>query len=405
MKIDKICKDLSSMKYLVQQAKPSSVEFNCSKCGKLISIKYYRKFLSRKHLLCQSCKMKLVNNKENDRKKRGKTRTAHNRERRASIERQEFLVKNEFAPRHLFIRSTFFDSNYEKNYVLECEFCHSSFTWNEYQRNSKINGITQHPYCKQCFNSTTSNEENDFYLFIKNNYAGTIIKNDRQLIKPKEIDVYLPELKLGFEFDGLHYHSGSMYSLLDKTNICLKNGIRLIHILESEWQEDTKEKTKSLVVRILKNENIINDVSFTDDNVLYVDKRFSISLQKNMKFIKTTNPRRLYFFNKHLVDSVVNSNDYIYNCGYDCYSLDGKDHAVKEDDRLQFFESKEIEISSINDIYKLAPYQKIAFKCPQCKKIRHYLALTMQNAEIPICGRCRQKISWKKTWLKKQAQA
>jgi hypothetical protein len=35
--------------------------------------------------------------------------------------------------------------------------------------------------------------------FIKNNYSGEIIENDRQLIKPYELDIVIPELKLAIE--------------------------------------------------------------------------------------------------------------------------------------------------------------------------------------------------------------
>ena len=43
--------------------------------------------------------------------------------------------------------------------------------------------------------------------FIKNNYNGIIIENDRIILDGKELDIYLPELKLTFEFNDLKYHS------------------------------------------------------------------------------------------------------------------------------------------------------------------------------------------------------
>jgi hypothetical protein len=56
----------------------------------------------------------------------------------------------------------------------------------------------------------------------------------------KEIDIYLPEYKLGIEFNGLLWHS-SRYSgdarirHISKTNDCVSLGIRLIQIWDWEW--------------------------------------------------------------------------------------------------------------------------------------------------------------------------
>jgi hypothetical protein len=74
--------------------------------------------------------------------------------------------------------------------------------------------------------------------FIKNNYSGEIIKNPRNIIAPYELDIYLPELNIAFEFNGLYWHS-ELYKSKDyhriKTDMCLKSGIKLIHIWEDDW--------------------------------------------------------------------------------------------------------------------------------------------------------------------------
>ena len=53
-----------------------------------------------------------------------------------------------------------------------------------------------------------------------------------------EIDVYLPELKIGFEFNGLYWHSEECKDKnyhLNKTNYFKEKGIRIIHIWEDDW--------------------------------------------------------------------------------------------------------------------------------------------------------------------------
>jgi len=71
--------------------------------------------------------------------------------------------------------------------------------------------------------------------FIKN-YTEDIILNDRHL--GKELDIYIPELKLAFEINGLYWHN-ELYKdkkyHLNKTELCEKNGIQLIHIYEDDW--------------------------------------------------------------------------------------------------------------------------------------------------------------------------
>jgi hypothetical protein len=63
-----------------------------------------------------------------------------------------------------------------------------------------------------------------------------VLNNDRHL--GKELDIYIPELKLAFEFNGLYWHNElnkpNKYHL-DKTELCEEKGIQLIHIYEDDW--------------------------------------------------------------------------------------------------------------------------------------------------------------------------
>lgn len=55
----------------------------------------------------------------------------------------------------------------------------------------------------------------------------------------REIDVYIPSIKLGIEYNGLHWHSERLGKdknyHLDKLNKCNEQGIKLIQIFEDEW--------------------------------------------------------------------------------------------------------------------------------------------------------------------------
>jgi very-short-patch-repair endonuclease len=83
-----------------------------------------------------------------------------------------------------------------------------------------------------------SETENELAAFVKKHYNGDIILNDRNILNGKELDIYLPELKLAIEFNGLYWHSEmEKYDNyhVDKTNTCEKQDIQLIHIFEDDW--------------------------------------------------------------------------------------------------------------------------------------------------------------------------
>jgi hypothetical protein len=124
-----------------------------------------------------------------------------------------------------------------KEYTMVCEHGHE-FKINYMLLNSrrKINTIL----CTICnpISKSISGLEIKLLQFISENYNGEILTNDRKLIS-KEIDIYLPELKLAFEFNGLFCHSElhkpkNYHS--DKTKQCENNGVQLIHIYEDDWQ-------------------------------------------------------------------------------------------------------------------------------------------------------------------------
>ena len=93
-------------------------------------------------------------------------------------------------------------------------------------------------------------KEKDLYNDIKNIYSGKIISSYRDGL---EIDIYLPDLKLGFEFNGLYYHSDKFKNKnyhLNKTNHFKDKGIHIIHIWEDDWtfkQDIVKSQIKNLI--------------------------------------------------------------------------------------------------------------------------------------------------------------
>jgi hypothetical protein len=93
------------------------------------------------------------------------------------------------------------------------------------------------PLCTVCYpiGDSISIKEEELYKFISSVYDGEVIQSYRDGL---EIDIYLPDLKLGFEFNGLYWHSEKYKSRnyhIDKTNFFKEKGIRIIHIWEDDW--------------------------------------------------------------------------------------------------------------------------------------------------------------------------
>lgn len=103
----------------------------------------------------------------------------------------------------------------------------------------------------------TSTPEKKLKDYISNIYSGPIILNNKKIIPPYELDIYLPDRNLAFEFNGNYWHSEEMLSDKGitpklyhqyKTLECRKKNIQLIHIFEYEWNDPIiQNKIKSLI--------------------------------------------------------------------------------------------------------------------------------------------------------------
>ena len=88
--------------------------------------------------------------------------------------------------------------------------------------------------------SGVSKEEKDLLSEIKKMTDKEIIVGSFKVISLQELDIYIPDLKLAFEFNGTYFHSiefgqkGEFYHI-EKTKKCEDKGIRLIHVWEDEW--------------------------------------------------------------------------------------------------------------------------------------------------------------------------
>ena len=129
-----------------------------------------------------------------------------------------------------------YNTNSTDSYIeLKCNNCLTNFNITRQFLVSRISSMSE--VCLICNPklSGTSKKELEVYEFVKSLNNSTI---NRYKINNTEIDIYLPDLKIGFEFNGLYWHSEEYKSStyhLDKTKECLEQVIQLIHIWEDDW--------------------------------------------------------------------------------------------------------------------------------------------------------------------------
>lgn len=178
--------------------------------------------------------------------------------------------------------------------LFNCKGCLQDFeimTWQFYFR---INSGTC--ICTNCFpiSENSSISEIEVFQFITDNYSGEVIQNARNIIKPYEIDIFLPELGIGFEFNGVWWHSEKFKGEnhhQKKWECSEVNGIKLFSIWEDDWNTK-REICKSFILNKINRTSKkvgarkceVREVSYTesriflDSNHLQGDCKSSIRL-------------------------------------------------------------------------------------------------------------------------------
>lgn len=158
--------------------------------------------------------------------------------------------------------------NVKKKYEWRCIFCGNVF----------IDGVDngREPRCPKCSKRVLSQPELEINDFIESLGFTTEVHN-REIIKPMELDILIPEKNIAIEYNGLYWHSeqkiGDKYYHIKKTDIANKNNLRLIHIFEDEWlykSSIVKNRLKSILgenrYRVGGRETSISEISSKQKN-------------------------------------------------------------------------------------------------------------------------------------------
>jgi hypothetical protein len=261
-----------------------------------------------------------------------------------SKEHQDKLLNN----RKLFYQNKGFDfisdSNRKPFVILKSSKCNHEFEIHPSTLQRRIGVDIE--CCSVCnpFNGS-SGQEDSLSEWISSLGFG-IIKNDKSLIYPMELDIYIPDKKLAFEYNGLYWHS-DLYKYnhyhLEKTKKCKESGIQLIHIWEDDWIYK-KDIVKSIIrgylgvnsklfarkcsIKEVTDNSLVND--FVDNNHIQGKTTYSLALglfYENemvscMLFHKPKKEYELVRFCSRINMNVVGGASKIFNYFIDNYKFD-----------------------------------------------------------------------------------
>ena len=101
--------------------------------------------------------------------------------------------------------------------------------------------------CRQCSDIGPSLGQREVFNFLS---EFTEARMDYRFDGRKELDIYLPELNLGIEFNGLIWHSTkfskSLHHMAEKLKLAEAKGIRVIHLYQDEWESSRPTVEKML---------------------------------------------------------------------------------------------------------------------------------------------------------------
>jgi hypothetical protein len=294
--------------------------------------------------------------------------------------------------------------NSNKKYIWKCNHNHewkssaSSRTGTRYSDKKKSG-------CPFCRNNQKSDPE--LIIFSEISYFFESINGYKH--KNKELDIFIPDLNIGIEYDGFRWHSKKIQKDIDKNNFYKENGIEVLRIREDplnkinsfDYIYDNKkdgiiepiiyilsyilEKKKlesKLIKKIelyIKNKKIKNEKHYNQIKVNYSEKNI-ITRKALFNFYSSKNSTPLNYYKKGSdknvhwecpscneswelkVSSMVKRNTLCSCCGFS----DDKNNKKRKDFIISLEKYYSIENEKPLSYYKSNSRQSLHWNCPKC---------------------------------------
>lgn len=222
---------------------------------------------------------------------------AKNNSESRKIKREENLTNliKEYEDKNDCLSAIHINEKYNLNYnkcghmalkIRESNVDYTVYKNNIFVKNTDIDKLLS--YIRICKDFHVSSSEKEICNFVKSIYKDEVLENNRHIIAPSELDIFIPNKNVAIEYNGLYYHSmidkNYHYNKYEK---CKDKGIRLIQFFEDEW--------------ILKNK--ICKSIIKSSLGIYERKIFA----RNCKFEEINSETYKSFLNENHIQGCVNS--------------------------------------------------------------------------------------------------
>lgn len=126
--------------------------------------------------------------------------------------------------------------------------------------------------------------------FISSITNKAVLYNDRKIIEPFELDIYIPELNIAIECNGEYWHSKDKKDReyhINKTKGCDERNITLLHIWDTEWKYNQDEIKKYIKETI---QGVCNKAIPNNEGLVIVDRMKPIK-HSNTNILEYTEPK------------------------------------------------------------------------------------------------------------------
>ncbi len=129
-----------------------------------------------------------------------------------------------------------------------------------YEWEARVRARTTHTHtgCPQCHaRQSTSFPEQAILFYVRKIYPDAISRYKEIFSNGSELDIYIPSIKLGIEYDGAYWHKQDSIDIQrresNKYEICQKNGIKLLRVVENYDDNWICNADEAISIENLKN--------------------------------------------------------------------------------------------------------------------------------------------------------